>query len=789
MNIAPKITDIIEKRRKQAEHVATVIENWKNLRYKLNKINERKDELKEGSKDNHRLISRLDNIDFSIFVNQINQQLEELENLKSRLSRSTLNIGVVGGMRQGKSRLLQTLTGLDNNEIPTGNEGVCTRVLSKIFHANNSQKATSLVKFHSSESLREIIHLYFDKLSLPGSKPIIPDDLESEKFPPNLPVEKQGDTDARYQYGILRKNYYVNYKKYKSLINSSPRQIQKKDIKKFITQVDGNESEYIAVKELEISCEFPYKELGDIGVIDLPGLGDTIIDTELLIKTLKQDVDFILFVRKPNPDGDDWKDSDRNMYQIARHALTGFPISQCSFMILNKKNNEQETNLRVCQYLEKNIHSHEIKVSKTVIADCSNYDEVKNFILLPVLENLTQNINFVFEQYLESQNQNLAKLWDEISNKMQEASNALEGYSQQGELGFHDWFEEKLWKPLNGKILQERKRLFNEVDKPHEQFKTKVDEVLESCRKDDITNPLSQKIEGFRNSHDSYKIAYYLCINELKDELTKKIKSLADALVESERKLQLSVVNILSEEGKFKELTKQKGIDFFDEIEKQFPANTSKLREAFREIKKSTDTYEDEVIRWIQIPLNELNPDKHLDPISENYLKNKSVISEPASKPKISVSNGKHNDTSQLENITSNSTNDVFSRTGTLQAHPTNSSEGDKEELVWEEIHKKIDFLRNQVVDECKIQLDSKLTFPNQEAFTKFDKFFVLGFKGELGGRAWRYFCEEPKTKSKLWDGAKKNEENQKVEEEWKKLVDNTIITANEKDSLLLLKN
>jgi len=35
-------------------------------------------------------------------------------------SRSTLNIGVIGRARQGKSRLLQSLTGLGTEEIPSG---------------------------------------------------------------------------------------------------------------------------------------------------------------------------------------------------------------------------------------------------------------------------------------------------------------------------------------------------------------------------------------------------------------------------------------------------------------------------------------------------------------------------------------------------------------------------------------------------------------------------------------------------------------------------------------------
>jgi hypothetical protein len=57
--------------------------------------------------------------------------------LKNRFSRDTLNIGVIGRARQGKSRLLQSLTGLSAAEIPDGDRQHCTGVRSTIHHSNS----------------------------------------------------------------------------------------------------------------------------------------------------------------------------------------------------------------------------------------------------------------------------------------------------------------------------------------------------------------------------------------------------------------------------------------------------------------------------------------------------------------------------------------------------------------------------------------------------------------------------------------------------------------------------
>src|SRR5207253_2782297 len=78
--------------------------------------------------------------------------------------------GVVGRARQGKSRLLQSLTGLSAVEIPDGDRQHCTGVRSTVFHQPGAQ-AHGKVWFHSEASfLRDVVAPYYDELGL-GSYP------------------------------------------------------------------------------------------------------------------------------------------------------------------------------------------------------------------------------------------------------------------------------------------------------------------------------------------------------------------------------------------------------------------------------------------------------------------------------------------------------------------------------------------------------------------------------------------------------------------------------------------
>jgi hypothetical protein len=834
MNIAKQIEEIIAQRQQQAKELEGVLKKWESLKQTLKKLeNERLKHLTINSEGTSNIAVRLQTINFSKLIDEINEELIELKTLKKRLSSETLNIGVVGRMRQGKSTLLRSLTGLSDDEIPTSSGGVCTRGLSKIFHVTNPGEVRNEVEFHSWPSFKEIIDLYFDKLDLEGSKPNIQDDIELES-PPRLSKDIAQNVNARFLYGRLRKEYYSKFKDYKSLLTGSSRVIPPEDIKKYTTLIEDNDdtanSEYLAVKELRIYCQFPHQdEVGKIGVIDLPGLGDnSISDVELLIKTLKQDIDFILFVRRPDLIGSDWEDSDRNMYQIASEALGDFPIKDCSFMVLNKIKEQEKASLEACERFRDSIESQEIKVSQSVIANCADHDEVKNTILIPVLSNLTQNIHAVYGKYLSYHNQRLERLRGEIGKKLELSRNLLEGYGEQEEQGFNAWFHKILWENLNSEIFRKLAELEEKQNQAESKFQAEVEKVVKSCREDNTILSLNY-IKGLRaKQQNSWKISYYMCINEVKQKLTRDFESLATTLEESEKELQKSVVNILIKDGNLGNLTVEKEIEFFQEIEKQLPIvrNARKLTQAFQEIHNPTRTYKDTIIEWIQPHLDELNPDQHLDPISKNQLSpnNLDVTPEEVNELEKTVSNLTDEQVSQIETSISNPTTDLVSEISKLigpmigiylpdviiqkssrlaveqifpfihslirrqkntQVNGNTNPEHSPNLYSAELLLKEIDSIRNDVVNKCENKLCSVLNFPNKMAHSKYDKFVTLAFNNEDAKIEWLDFYG--KHQAKLYPGADLREENQKIEREWENLV-NYANQANEDDGLLLYK-
>ncbi|UKO95944.1 dynamin family protein [Nostoc sp. UHCC 0870] len=851
MTFAKQIDEIIGKRHEQANILAGVIEKWRNLKKELEILEqERNNHISIISDTNSNAYLRLQKINLSAWIKKINNKIDELDNLKTRLSRGTLNIGVVGRMRQGKSQLLQSLTGLTNAEIPTSSDGVCTRILSKVFHEPSTVR--NEIQFHSADSLLEIIHLYYDILGLAtNSKPKSIDDFHSiknEDFPRLPPEIIKKNPSAKYLYGILRGNYYSNYEEYKKLLTGQLQVIPQAEIINYVTRNQQNSnvrpnSKYLSVRELRIFCEFPDgDEVGKIGVVDLPGLGDDdVSDAELLIKTIKQDIDFILFVRRPDTKGDNWQEADRKMYGLAEKALEGFPIKECSFIVLNKDKDNPIKSEKDCNRFRDEVKEQGLVVSNVVIANCTNSADVKKEVLTPALENLTKNIGRVYEQYLRFHNQDLITFQKEISHILSEAFKATEGFQSTENEEFNDWFEDKIWVEMRKKFNQENKNLLNNQNKPHEEFEKEVNNVVEKCLngKAKIVPDTNEIEDLYASCGSSYKMAFYMCINEVKTNLIREFKTLDKALKKSEIKLQLSVAKILYEQGwlekhsSFQEysLKEEECVDFFVKVKELVPQHRKELKQAFEEIQQCTDTYGDTIISWIQPHLDTLKPDQHLDPISRKqfFTDESNLISQQVNELQQTVVNLSEEEVNKLDSTMQQLTDDIkaellskmmeaisqympfplsqklvqnilylslqkayvlvkgFINSSASESIATNtlpSPNKPQMEKIEESIMSEIDSLRKKVVEDCQHTLKDKLNFPNKEAHTKFDKFFANAIAFNKAETAWRDFYQYEKNQE-LWPGAKSKENAQQLEKEWQDLVNNAI-DASSADGLVL---
>jgi hypothetical protein len=653
----------------------------------------------------------------------IDEDLRALQKLKRRFKRSTLNIGVVGRARQGKSRFLQSVSGLTRSEIPDGDREHCTGVRSTIYHKQDgSQKTHGLVYFHTQESfLEEIIKPYYEQLSL-GNLPNIQDFARNSL--PELPEtsKKLAEYKAKYEHLKKYKDYFDKYFKFLGTTQDKPLEITKEQIREYVAQDDENGERiyfrYLAIKEVKIFCPFPQKEVGKIALIDLPGLGDTGIGDEArLVKTVGEDVDVIIFIKKPQK-GDYWADVDVKLYDIAERSLIELPVNLWSYMILNYTPTLVDNYVN-CQDLQKFIKQQHIDVIQSLIVDCADKDQVAGF-LDTILNYLAHSINDLDRKYARSCQIRLQELEKTVNEELINVRNLLSNYANTSRqfLGLFNQFMDKLSESM--RTLNEE---FKEgMTKNDPEFEKQVKKALEDCKLH-LHIPDEGKITQRAYSPDdkgSHQIAYLQYIAELRANISQNFHLLDCGLQDSIANFKSRVADTLISQVGLGDITTKRNADFILVMADKFAEKNNKLELGFRTFYDYEMSYGSLLLRIIRGHLNSsLSPD-----------------------------------------------------TNTLEL----------KEMTPQTVKKNLQSLYDEIIKKCEVTLNNWLTVPSEVQYYMLEEFidrilYADGMKDE-----WFAFLDDTEIRSLVWTEFRQIEERKRLQETWRQQVNLARIEPNSLD-------
>lgn len=570
LEITSMIDEIISKRKINANVPQQVLEKLKLLESKIKQFEELQQTIKVSVQHSFQVAQNINQIDFKILSERITKEREIWELLWQRLNRDTINIGVIGLARQGKSTLLQKVTGLTDDEIPSSDRMPCTSVQSNIYHWDG--KTYAKVYFHSESSfLEQVIQPYYEELGFSN----IPKSLtEFRNSPfPSQPTNPRHPAKAEAIYKHLQDNYYAHFDVYASWLGKEWIEIRKEEIKKYVSQdydEKGNPKffNHLAVEKVEIFCSFPEAKVKKIGLVDMPGLGDTRLgDTERMVRALGQDVDFILFVRRPTVGGSFWKNEDVDLYDDASQALQDrLSLSEWSFMLLNKDGkNEQQ-----CNDLENTIENKGIHVKQCLRGNCKTSEEA-NYILNEILKELGKNMVHLDQQYMSASFQELEKFQSFIKEQIQKIQSVIGG------LGDIDAQYIKLREEFMKKLFQEiedfRELSRQEFSKTNEEFNQKVSIVIEKCQ-EEIKLPNQQEIETLAKRRGGISGAYFDLVQAMRTDFLKQFHSIEGEMRQSfdKTKIDLATIFISNGLGQLDGLKAKEGAEFFTALAKSMTA-------------------------------------------------------------------------------------------------------------------------------------------------------------------------------------------------------------------------
>ena len=461
MSRKDRIDDIIRRRKKMAERVMRAKKEFDRYIVELDRFrldaNRRLEEANlDGEFDELRAILK----ETESLGSKGAAQRDELGGIFDRLSRPTLNIAVVGMAGQGKSLLLQKITGLTATEIPDSKGSSCTGVRSEVRNDPEVDSARADVFFwDEDEFIREVVAPYFEDEEFQNAYPDLPTprrlvEFENMHLPELDHEEKIGVRSALDHLWRLKRNLGG----YRDYLGKKTEHIGREKIRGYVAQYDDQKEPifaYAAVKNVEITCRFPNEEdVGKLKLIDLPGLGETRKGYERrIVDTLKDEVDLVFVIDKPEVRTDQRDTKREGIYRILQKAFKRLPIDRCSFWVLNH-DAENGDNEDQCKDMKRALDSDSplYKVSRCVIVDCSREAEVFENLIDPALEYLANHIEENDREYAKTLEENVTSTVRGIRDLMERGKKFFENLKDDGRDSdhFRILFSAKLWDAEKG---------------------------------------------------------------------------------------------------------------------------------------------------------------------------------------------------------------------------------------------------------------------------------------------------------------------------------------------------
>ncbi|MEA5470920.1 hypothetical protein [Spirulina sp. 06S082] len=618
MSRATQISNIIEKRKPQAENSSLALEKLDSLFSIVKELEVCRDRTCQRIEDIF-IREKLKELHFEKIYEKIRDVEYIIQRLYKRFSRKTLTIAFVGRAGQGKSRFIQSLTGLTKAEVPDGGIENCTGVKCTISHVPETETYGE-VYFHNRDSfLEQNILPYYEFLGLENKPNSLQDFIDSP-----LPEMKTSGSEVEAYYGHLQKCHqnYTNYQEF--LQEVSPRRIARGDIRQFVAQTDENNQRnlfsYLTVKEVNVFCTFPQDDVGQIQLIDLPGLGDTVLgDKERIRQSLGQDVDFALFIYMPQ--GRILQEGDYKLYDIANDALTELPIAKWSFMILNQVVSSQAegiaTNLSLCNTTKKRIEDEQrIKVRACLIADCAN-KEVAGGVLDEVLKELDENLRNLDNEYASVGNIEIKNLQADLNQFINKAKQA---FSVAPTLDETRNFR-RLFESFTRDITKELRTLLRQIepmnldvlenDKDADFFRATLNQLLVKCNentgiptKEDVLNREMDIGTG------AFPAIFASYLDEIRTHIRSHFSSVDNGLKEYVDSVKQKVAECFTEKTELGNLTPLRGTEFLKFMAEEIPASEQSLKGAFSRLYSFEMSYRTNFQYRILKALEDLHPNR-----------------------------------------------------------------------------------------------------------------------------------------------------------------------------------
>lgn len=267
---------------------------------------------------------------------RLSECTERVSVLQARVTRQTVNIGVIGVTGAGKSTLLRKLSGLGLEHIPSNKTSSSTATPSRIFHESGTGTGRAVLHPHTWDSFRaEVLVPLHREAKLPQPAPTSIG--EFRRFDYDQAVVPVGQAGAE-RYLIRLRKAHDSLDSYQDLLRGGAEEISLDRLRAFVAYPPDEASRnrpYHAVRSVDIFCQFPEVGTVRLGLVDLPGSGEAGLDVHgRFLASLRNQTDLLFIVKRPSKSPG--TEQDWIAKQLADDAGAGVRLQDFAYQVINR---------------------------------------------------------------------------------------------------------------------------------------------------------------------------------------------------------------------------------------------------------------------------------------------------------------------------------------------------------------------------------------------------------------------------------------------------------------------
>lgn len=403
-DITQKIDSIISTRQTKLPEIIASIERLDKTFDVVKGIESIQKDLESGESRYKALLgsseasAKLKTISLKPFYKAYSEYRQRLLALKSRFEREHLHISLVGSARQGKSLVIQNISGLDKSIIPSSDGNDCTGAKSIITNADNDN-IEARITFYTEPEICEIVNRYLNTICEEKKYSIF--SLDQFSTIPVDEIRKSIGRQAEAQQLLKHlKNYIEHIPEIRNMLGSTIT-IPKEDIESYVAQYKHDDFgtkywKYLGVKSADIRCRFPYSDAGKIVLLDTIGIGTTSLGVEdSMLKTVEEDSDAIVFMFRPDSLGPRLSSTEISVIDKISDRVSEEYAQEMLFWVINRVEEGKGRNIDYISGVIEQIQDADYPVSEILQVNCLKQDEVERKLLVPILSKISRKINDV----------------------------------------------------------------------------------------------------------------------------------------------------------------------------------------------------------------------------------------------------------------------------------------------------------------------------------------------------------------------------------------------------------